>query len=60
VIILLSNPDDSEGMNKEYAKFFASNPPTRMVTKLDVNLPSVKVSIAMTAVVKPDSADIIL
>ena len=49
-IILLSNSDDFERMNMEYAKFFPSNPPPgRMVAKLGVNLPIVKISIAMTA-----------
>jgi len=51
VIILLSDPADFDALNKEYAKSFPSNPPARMVTKLGVNLPNVKVSIAMTAAV---------
>jgi len=51
VIILLSDPADFDGMNREYAKSFPSNPPARMVTKLGVSLPNVKVSIAMTAAV---------
>lgn len=53
VIILLSNPDDFEGMNREYAKLFPSNPPTRMVAKLGVSLSKVKISIAMTAFTSP-------
>jgi 2-iminobutanoate/2-iminopropanoate deaminase len=52
--VLLSDPEDFDGMNKEYSRFFASDPPARMVTKLGVNLPNVKISIAMTAVVKTD------
>ncbi|MDA4124075.1 MAG: RidA family protein [Thaumarchaeota archaeon] len=55
-IVLLSNPEDFDGMNREYARFFTKNPPARMVTKLGVALPNVKVSIAMTAVVNSDSA----
>ena len=51
VIVLLSNPEDFDAMNKEYAKFFPTGPPTRMVTKLGVSLPKVKISIAMTAAV---------
>ena len=50
VIVLLTDPADFEGMNSEYAKFFHEAPPARMVTKLGVSLPKVKVSIAMTAV----------
>jgi len=51
VIVLLSDPADFEGMNKEYAKMFPNNPPARMVAKLGVSLPKVKVSMAMTATV---------
>ena len=55
VVILLTDPDDFEGMNREYAKFFPSNPPARMVAKLGVNLSKVKISIAMTAFISHDS-----
>ena len=51
VIVLLSDPSDFDGMNKEYVKMFPTNPPVRMVAKLGVNLPRVKVSVAMTAAV---------
>ena len=51
VVVLLANPSDFDGMNREYTKSFPSNPPARMVTKLGVSLPKVKVSIAMTALV---------
>ena len=50
VIALLSEPADFDGMNQEYAKFFPNDPPARMVAKLGVVLPQVKVSLAMTAV----------
>jgi 2-iminobutanoate/2-iminopropanoate deaminase len=50
VTILLGDPADFEGMNREYAKSFPVDPPARMVTKLGVSLPNVKVSVAMTAV----------
>ena len=53
VIVLLSDPGDFDAMNKEYAKMFPTNPPARMVAKLGVNLPRVKVSVAMTAAI-PD------
>jgi 2-iminobutanoate/2-iminopropanoate deaminase len=50
VTVLLSDPDDFEGMNQEYAKSFPKNPPARMVTKLGVSLPKVKISMAMIAI----------
>jgi 2-iminobutanoate/2-iminopropanoate deaminase len=49
VTVLLANPADFAGMNEEYAKVFATDPPTRAVTKLGVELPNVLVSIMMTA-----------
>jgi 2-iminobutanoate/2-iminopropanoate deaminase len=52
VIVLLANPADFAGMNEEYAKMFATEPPTRAVTKLGVELPNVLVSIMMTAQVE--------
>jgi 2-iminobutanoate/2-iminopropanoate deaminase len=49
VTVLLANPADFAGMNEEYAKVFASEPPARAVAKLGVELPNVLVSIKMTA-----------
>jgi 2-iminobutanoate/2-iminopropanoate deaminase len=49
VTVLLANPADFAGMNEEYAKIFATDPPARAVTKLGVELPNVLVSIMMTA-----------
>ena len=49
VTVLLTNPADFAGMNEEYAKVFATDPPARAVTKLGVELPNVRVSIMMTA-----------
>ena len=49
VTVLLANPADFAGMNEEYAKVFATEPPARAVTKLGVELPDVLVSIMMTA-----------
>ena len=49
VTVLLANPADFAGMNEEYAKVFATEPPARAVTKLGVELPNVLVSIMMTA-----------
>jgi 2-iminobutanoate/2-iminopropanoate deaminase len=49
VMVLLADPADFAGMNEEYEKVFAVDPPARAVTKLGVNLPNVLVSIMMTA-----------
>jgi 2-iminobutanoate/2-iminopropanoate deaminase len=49
VTVLLMNPADFAGMNEEYTKVFATEPPARAVTKLGVELPNVLVSIMMTA-----------
>jgi 2-iminobutanoate/2-iminopropanoate deaminase len=49
VTVLLTNPADFAGMNEEYAKVFATEPPARAVTRLGVELPNVLVSIMMTA-----------
>jgi 2-iminobutanoate/2-iminopropanoate deaminase len=51
VTVLLTNPADFAGMNEEYAKVFATDPPARAVTKLGVDVPNLLVSIMMTAVV---------
>jgi 2-iminobutanoate/2-iminopropanoate deaminase len=50
VHVLLAKPSDFAGLNEEYAKFFPTDPPTRAVAKLGVELPDVLVSIKMTAV----------
>jgi 2-iminobutanoate/2-iminopropanoate deaminase len=47
--VLLTNPTDFAGMNDEYATWFPSEPPTRYVAKLGVEIPNVLVSIRMTA-----------
>ena len=49
--VLLTNPADFAGMNEEYARWFPTDPPTRYVAKLGVELPNVLVSIRMTAYV---------
>jgi 2-iminobutanoate/2-iminopropanoate deaminase len=49
VTILLADPADFAGMNEEYAKVFATEPPARAVTKLGVELPNLLVSIMMIA-----------
>jgi len=47
--ILLTNPADFSSLNEEYALWFPTEPPTRYVAKLGVELPGVLVSIRMTA-----------
>lgn len=49
--VLLTNPDDFAGLNAEYATWFPSEPPTRYVAKLGVELPGLLVSIRMAAFV---------
>ncbi len=49
VTVLLADPADFDGMNEEYAKVFAADPPARAVAKLGVDPPNVLVSIMMTA-----------
>ena len=52
VHVLLARPSDFAGLNEEYVKFFPTDPPTRAVAKLGVELPNLLVSIKMTAVVR--------
>ena len=49
--VLLTNPADFAGMNEEYTTWFPTEPPTRYVAKLGVELPGILVSIRMTAYV---------
>ena len=49
--VLLTDPADFAGMNEEYATWFPSDPPTRYVAKLGVEIPELLVSIRMTAFV---------
>jgi 2-iminobutanoate/2-iminopropanoate deaminase len=49
VTVLLANPADFGGMNEEYAKVFATEPPARAVARLGVELPNMLVSIMMIA-----------
>jgi 2-iminobutanoate/2-iminopropanoate deaminase len=49
VLVLLTDPNDFSGLNEEYSRFFPSDPPTRAVAKLGVELPNLLVSIKMTA-----------
>ncbi len=47
--VLLTDPGDFAGLNEEYGRWFPSDPPTRYVAKLGVDLPELLVSIRMTA-----------
>jgi len=47
--ILLTDPADFTGMNEEYAGWFPTEPPSRHVARLGVDLPGLLVSIRMTA-----------
>jgi 2-iminobutanoate/2-iminopropanoate deaminase len=49
--VLLTIPDDFAGLNEEYARWFPTDPPTRYVAKLGVELLGLFVSIRMTAFV---------
>ena len=47
--VLLTDPADFAGLNEEFARWFPSEPPTRYVAKLGVEVPGLLVSIRMTA-----------
>ncbi|WP_030485350.1 RidA family protein [Nocardioides aequoreus] len=47
--VLLADPDDFPGMNEEYARWFASDPPARYAARLGPEIPGPLVSIRMTA-----------
>jgi 2-iminobutanoate/2-iminopropanoate deaminase len=51
VHVLLARPNDFAGLNEEYVKFFPTDPPSRAVAKLGVEIPNVLVSIKLTAVI---------
>lgn len=48
--VLLTHSADFAGLNEEYARAFPTDPPTRYVARLGVELPGVLVSIRMSAV----------
>lgn len=54
VYVLLARPGDFAGLNEEYARYFPTDPPTRAVAKLGVEVPNLLVSIKMTAVLAED------
>ena len=50
VQVLLARPEDFAGLNEEYARFFATDPPVRSVARLGPDLGEILVSIRMVAV----------
>ncbi|MFZ0158950.1 MAG: RidA family protein [Kineosporiaceae bacterium] len=49
--VLLADPRDFDGMNEEYARWFAESRPARYAARLGAEIPGLLVSIRMTAVV---------
>jgi 2-iminobutanoate/2-iminopropanoate deaminase len=47
--VILLEEDDFAGMNEEWAKWFAVDPPARQGAKLPVRIPGMRVSIAAIA-----------
>jgi 2-iminobutanoate/2-iminopropanoate deaminase len=50
VQVLLARPEDFAGLNEEYARFFTKDPPIRSVARLGPEIPTILVSIKMTAI----------
>jgi 2-iminobutanoate/2-iminopropanoate deaminase len=50
VQVLLARPADFAGLNEEYARFFATDPPVRSVARLGPDLGEILVSIRLVAV----------
>jgi 2-iminobutanoate/2-iminopropanoate deaminase len=47
--VLLHDPDDFDGFNEEWGRWFPTDPPARYAAKLGAVIPGVLVSIRMTA-----------
>jgi 2-iminobutanoate/2-iminopropanoate deaminase len=47
--VILAEEEDFSGMNEEWLRWFASNPPARQGAKLPVKAPGLKISIAVIA-----------
>ncbi|MBB2986727.1 RidA family protein [Terracoccus luteus] len=47
--VLITDPGDFAGLNEEYARWFATDPPARYVARLGPTVPGLLVSIRMTA-----------
>ena len=50
--MLLARSEDFDGLNEAYAAWCGSEPPTRYVARLGVDVPGLLVSIRMSAVVQ--------
>jgi 2-iminobutanoate/2-iminopropanoate deaminase len=50
VQVLLARPQDFAGLNEEYARFFAEDPPVRSVARLGPEIPQLLVSVKMMAI----------
>lgn len=46
---ILRDPEDFAGMNEEWTKWFPTDPPARQGAKLPVNMPGMRISIAVIA-----------
>lgn len=51
--VLLVDGDDFAGMNEEWAKWFAAQPPARHVSQLPVRIKGMRLSVAMVAAGTP-------
>ena len=47
--VILTEPEDFPGLNEEWAKWFPDEKPARQGAKMPLNVPGLKVSIAMIA-----------
>lgn len=47
--VILAEEEDFAGMNEEWLRWFPANPPAPQGAKLPVNMPGLKISIAMIA-----------
>ena len=47
--VILVHGEDFAGLNEEWVKWFPDQPPARHAAKMPINLPGVRVSIAMVA-----------
>ena len=46
---ILGDPKEFDGMNEEWARWFPTDPPARQGAKLPLDVPGMKISIAMVA-----------
>jgi 2-iminobutanoate/2-iminopropanoate deaminase len=46
---ILASPEDFAGMNEEWQKWFGAEPPARQGAKLPIDVPGMKISVAVIA-----------